>query len=48
MIVGMNNVQRGKIVVVILLGLMALASMLPPVASTEIEEQNRRKVETKR
>jgi hypothetical protein len=47
MMVRMNNVQRGKIVVT-LLGLMALASMLPPVASTEIEEQNRRKVETKR
>jgi hypothetical protein len=47
MIVRMNNVQRGKIVVT-LLGLMALASMLPPVASTEIVEQNRRKVETKR
>ena len=43
----MNNVQRGKIVVT-LLGLMALASMLPPAASTEIEEQDQRKVETKR
>jgi hypothetical protein len=47
MIVRMTNVQGGKIVGT-LLGLMALASMLPPVASTEIEERNRRKVETKR